>query len=30
MDSFKIIDISSLKQEDTDLASTVITLLRLL
>jgi hypothetical protein len=29
VDSFKIIDISSFKQEDTDLTSTVITLLRL-
>lgn len=29
MDSFKIIDISSFKQEDTDLTSIVITLLRL-
>jgi len=29
MDNFKIIDISSFKQEDTDLTSTVITLFRL-
>lgn len=29
VDSFKIIDISSFKQEDTDLTSTVITLFRL-
>lgn len=29
MDSYKIIDISSFKQEDTDLTSTVITLYRL-
>ena len=29
MDSFKIIDISSFKKEDTDLTSTVVTLLRL-
>ena len=28
-DSFKIVDISSFKQEDTDLTSTVITLLRI-